>query len=108
MEPIILLIEDSENDVVLLQHAFEKAGLRKPLQVVRDGIDAMSYLRGLGEFGDREQYPLPNILLIDLNMPRFNGLELLAWLKTQPEFDHLMIVVLTGSAAKDQINKAYQ
>jgi CheY-like chemotaxis protein len=107
MEPVILLIEDSENDVALLRHAFTKAGLANPLQVVRDGVDAMSYLLGLSVFADREAHPVPNILLIDLNLPRFNGLELLAWLRTQPEFQHLMVVVLTGSAKRDEINTAY-
>jgi len=107
MEPVILLIEDSENDVLLLRHAFKRAGLVKPLQVVRDGVDAMSYLLGLSVFADREAYPVPNILLIDLNLPRLNGLELLAWLRTQPEFQDLMVVVLTGSAKKEEINTAY-
>jgi len=107
MEPVILLIEDSENDVLLLRLAFKRAGLVKPLQVVRDGVDAMSYLLGLSVFADREAYPVPNILLIDLNLPRLNGLELLAWLRTQPEFQHLMVVVLTGSAKKEEINTAY-
>jgi CheY-like chemotaxis protein len=108
MEPVILLIEDSENDALLLRHAFKKAGLVNPLQVVRDGVDAMSYLRGLGEFADREKNPLPHILLIDLNLPRLNGLELLAWLGTQAAFQHLMVVVLTGSARKEEINTAYK
>src|SRR5438477_740014 len=108
MQPVILLIEDSENDVLLLRHAFKAAGLANPLQVVRDGVDAISYLLGLGEFGHREIYPFPNILVLDLNMPRLNGLELLAWLRTQPDLQHLMIVVLTGSARKEEINMAYQ
>ena len=108
MQPVILLIEDSENDILLLRHAFQKAGLSRALNVVRDGVDAMSYLLGLGEFSDREKNPVPSILLIDLNMPRLNGLELLAWLRNQPEFAHLMIVVLTGSARKEEINTAYK
>ena len=78
-------------DELALWHAFKRAGLVKPLQVVRDGVDAMSYLLGLSVFSDREAYPVPNILLIDLNLPRLNGLELLAWLRTQPEFQHLMV-----------------
>src|SRR5437762_2691609 len=108
MQPVILLVEDSENDAVLLQYAFQKAGLSKPLQVVRDGVDAMSYLLGLAYFSDRHKHPAPSILLIDLNMPRLNGLELLGWLRTQPEFQHLMVVVLTGSARKQEINSAYK
>src|SRR4051794_36529972 len=86
MEPVLLLVEDSHFDIELLQHAFKKAGLSQPMKVVRDGVDAMSYLLGVGEFADRERYPVPNILLIDLNMPRFSGLEFLTWLRTQPEF----------------------
>src|SRR5438046_649948 len=108
MEPVILLLEDSENDALLLQHAFKKAGLAEPLRVVRDGVDAMSYLLGLGIFADREKYPMPSILLLDLSLPRLNGLELLAWLRTQPDFQHLMIVVLTGSARRQEINTAYE
>jgi|SRR5437867_4808899 len=108
MEPVILLIEDSENDALLLQHAFKKAGLTKPLQIVRDGVDATSYLLGLGEFSDRQKYPFPKILLIDLNMPRLNGFELLGWVKSKPDLQHLMVVVLTGSARKPEINAAYQ
>ena len=108
MEPVILLIEDSENDALLLRHAFKKAGLANPLQVVRDGVEAMSYLLGVGEFADRGKHPAPSLLLLDLNLPRLNGLELLAWLRTQPDFQHLMIVVLTGSARKEQIDTAYQ
>src|ERR1051326_1351565 len=107
MEPIILLVEDSQNDALLLEHALEKAGLAKPLQVVRDGVDAMSYLLGLGDFADRQRHPAPNILIIDLNLPRLNGLELLAWLRTQPDLQHLMVVVLSGSARKQEVNKAY-
>jgi len=108
MEPVILLIDDSENDSMLLDYAFKKAGLAHPLRVVRDGVDAISYLLGRGAFSDRVEYPLPDILLIDLNMPRLNGLELLAWLKTQPDLQHLTVVVLTGSARKEEINIAYQ
>ena len=107
MEPVILLVEDSHFDVELLQHAFRKAGLSRPMQIVRDGVDAMSYLLGVGEYADRDQYPAPNILIIDLNMPRFNGLELLTWLRTQPEFGHLMVIVLTGQARIESINHAY-
>lgn len=106
-EPVILLIEDSESDTEILRQAFAKAGMRRPLQIVRDGVDAMSYLLGRGEFADRERYPMPSILLIDINLPRLSGLELLTWLRTQPEFSHLMVIVLTGSARIEAINHAY-
>jgi CheY-like chemotaxis protein len=108
MEPVLLLVEDSHFDIELLQHAFRKAGLIQPLQVVRDGVDAMSYLLGVGEFSDRHKHPLPHILLMDLNMPRFNGLEFLTWLRNQPEFQHLMVVVLSGTIRQKDIDLAYQ
>ena len=108
MEPVILLVEDSQFDVELLQHAFRKAGLSRPMHVVRDGVDAMSYLLGIGEYVDRQTYPAPNILIIDLNMPRFNGLELLTWLRTQPDLQHLLVVVLTGTGRQHDIDIAYR
>ena len=108
MEPVILLVEDSHFDVELLQHAFRKAGLSRPMQVVRDGVDAMSYLLGVGEYADRDEHPAPSVLLIDLNMPRFNGLELLTWLRTQPDLQHLLVVVLTGTARQQDIDIAYR
>ena len=108
MEAVILLVEDSHFDVELLRHAFRKAGLSRPLQVVRDGVDAMSYLLGVGDYADRDQYPAPSILIIDLNMPRFNGLELLTWLRTQPDLQHLLVVVLTGTNRQQDIDIAYR
>lgn len=106
-DPIILLVDDSDSDIALLRQAFSKAGMQYPLQVVRDGVDAMSYLLGRGEFADRGTYPMPSILIIDVNMPRLNGLELLTWLRTQPEFSHLMVIVLTGDARIEAVNHAY-
>jgi CheY-like chemotaxis protein len=106
-EPVILLVDDSESDIELLRQAFAKAGMHRPLQVVRDGVDAMSYLLGRGEFADRDAYPMPSVLMVDVNMPRLNGLELLTWLRTQPEFSHLMVIVLTGDARIEAINHAY-
>jgi CheY-like chemotaxis protein len=107
-EPNILLVEDSEDDAKLLQKLFAKAGLSTPIHVVADGVEAMSYLLGRDKFADRTNFPEPNILLIDLHMPRVNGLELMSWLQTQPDFEHLIIVALSGSAEQDEIDRAYQ
>jgi len=87
---------------------FSKAGLRKALRSVPDGVEAMSYLLGRGKYADRETYPEPNILLIDINMPRVNGLELMSWLRTQPDLEHLVVIALSGSAEQDEIDRAYQ
>jgi CheY-like chemotaxis protein len=63
---------------------------------------------GASPFDDRYKHPAPNLLVLDLNLPRLNGLELLAWLRTQPDFEHVRIIVLTGSAQKDQVETAYR
>ena len=68
----------------------------------------MSYLLGRNQFADRARFPEPNLLLIDLHMPRVNGLELMSWLRTQPDFEHLIIVALSGSADQNEIDRAYQ
>src|SRR2546425_11206925 len=107
-EPVILLVEDSLDDLELLRRFFAKAGLQNPLHAVADGVEAMSYLLGRGKYVDRARYPAPNILLIDINMPRVNGLELMSWLRTQPDFEHLVVIALSGSAEQDEIDRAYQ
>jgi len=74
---LFLLAEDSQNDVFLMQQAFKKAGLPNPIQVVSDGQEAISYLKGEGRYSDRAQYPLPMAVLLDLKMARMNGFEVL-------------------------------
>src|SRR5207247_3804682 len=104
----MLLVEDAPNDLELMKRFFSKAGLQNPLQAVPDGVEAMSYLLGRAKYADRARYPEPNILLIDINMPRVNGLELMSWLRTQPDFEHLIVIALSGSAEQEEIDRAYQ
>jgi CheY-like chemotaxis protein len=105
---VILLAEDLESDVLLMKRAFKKARIVNPLQVVRDGEQVLAYLRGEGEYGNRDEYPLPSLLLLDLKMPRMNGFEVLSWVRAQPNFASLRIVVLTASRELQDVNKAYQ
>jgi CheY-like chemotaxis protein len=105
---VILLAEDLESDVALMKRAFKKARIVNPLQVVRDGEQVLAYLRGEGEYGNRAEYPLPSLLLLDLKMPRMNGFEVLSWVRAQPNFASLRIVVLTASRELQDVNKAYQ
>lgn len=93
----ILLAEDDSNDILFVQRAFEKAGFGGSLVVVRDGEEATAYLAGRGKYRDREQYPLPALLLLDIKMPRRSGIEVLEWLRGQPECRDLRVVVLTSS-----------
>ena len=106
-ECIILLAEDDENDVLLVQRAFQKSNIANPLHVVRDGEEAVAYLSGELHYADRDRYPLPVMLLMDLKMPRRSGLEVLAWLRQQPGLKRLPVVVLTSSNQSPDINRAY-
>ena len=104
----ILLVEDDDNDVLLLQRAFRKAGLTHALQTVSDGEQAIAYLSGQPPFNDRAKYPFPMLMLTDLKMPRKTGLEVLAWLRQQPsELKNLPVIVLTSSRLTDDVDQAY-
>jgi len=103
----ILLVEDDPNDVLLIQRAFRKSDVANPIQVVGDGEEAIAYLSGRGPYADRERYPLPVLLLLDLKLPRKSGFEVLEWLRQQPGLKRLPVAVLTSSAETPDINRAY-
>jgi CheY-like chemotaxis protein len=105
----ILLAEDDPNDVILFQRAMARASLSAySLKVVRDGEEAISYLGGQAIYADRHLYPLPALLLLDLKMPRKSGLEVLSWLRKQPQLRHLIVVFLTSSNSAEDIRLAYE
>jgi CheY-like chemotaxis protein len=103
----VLLAEDDPDDVLLTQIAFEKARLANPLQVVRDGEEAISYLKGDGRFADRHKYPLPILLLLDLEMPKVNGFQVLQWLRRRAAFRTLPVAIMTSSDHDPHVAKAY-
>jgi CheY-like chemotaxis protein len=105
---MILLVEDREEDVILIQKAFERGKIRNPLQIVRNGEEAINYLSGIGRFSDRLRYPFPVLVLLDLKMPRIDGFEVLRWIKSQPCFSALRVVVLTSSEDIRDVNLAYK
>jgi len=105
---VILLAEDNENHVLLIRRAFEQAGLVNPLYVVSDGEEVIAYLKGEGKYANREEYPLPCLLLLDLKMPRKDGFEVLEWLQSQPKLSLLRTVVLTTSEELRDVNRAYK
>ena len=80
----ILYVEDEETDAMLLQHVLTKAGIHNPLRTVKDGKAAKDYLAGEGPFADRRAYPLPGLVLLDLNLPYWSGFEVLEWIRQQP------------------------
>ncbi len=105
----ILLTEDDPNDVILFQRAMGRASLSAySLQVVRDGEEAISYLSGQEIYADRDRHPLPALLLLDLKLPRKSGLEVLSWLREQPQLRYLIVVFLTSSNSPEDIRLAYE
>jgi len=106
-QPVILLAEDREDDIVLIRQAFKKGGVPQPTHVVRDGEQAIAYLAGYGEYANRAEYPLPSLLLLDLKMPRLDGFDVLNWIKKQPGLRALRVVVLTSSEHIFDVNRAY-
>jgi CheY-like chemotaxis protein len=103
----ILVADDDDNDVCLIKRAFQKAQFENPIRAVKDGEEAISYLRGTEPYTSREHNPPPVLVLLDLKMPRKNGFEVLAWIREQPEFNHLPVVVLTSSQESSDISRAY-
>lgn len=99
----ILLVEDNDDDAFLMQNTFRKAAVRNPVQRVGDGQQALDYLNGEGCFVNRHQFPLPVIIFLDLNMPRKNGLEVLQWIRQQPDLKKITIHVLTASSRPEDV-----
>jgi CheY-like chemotaxis protein len=106
--PAILLAEDDENDVFFMERAFKQAQIANPLFRVKDGEDAISYLKGEEPFADRNSHPIPYLMLLDLKMPRKNGFEVIEWVRQQPGLKRMPLVVLTSSKEDPDVNRAYE
>ncbi|HLH56521.1 MAG TPA: response regulator [Verrucomicrobiae bacterium] len=107
-QALVLLVEDNEDDVALVRRAFSKGKVVNPLQVVRTGEEAVEYLTGTGRYSNREEYPLPELMLLDLRLPGIDGFQVLHWLRQQPSLKSLRVVVLTASDALSDATQAYQ
>ena len=105
MRPI-LQVEDDPNDVFLLRHAWRKKGVENAIQVASDGQQAIDYLQGLGKFADREKFPLPCLVLLDLKLPYVMGLDVLRWIRERPG-TALAVVMLTASGEEADIAASY-
>jgi CheY-like chemotaxis protein len=103
----ILLAEDDPNDVTLIERAFRSSKLINPIQVVGDGEQVVDYLSGRPPYDDRERYPQPVLLLLDLDLPRKSGAEVLGWLREQGPLSRMPVVILTASKEHADINRAY-
>jgi len=106
--PVLLIVEDNEDDIFFIERIFKQLGARCELKFARDGIEAVDYLSGKDKFKDREQYPMPTIILMDLKMPRKNGFEVLEWMQTQGEIKLIPTIVVTSSTLQEDVTKAYR
>jgi CheY-like chemotaxis protein len=104
----ILIAEDEDDEAFLLERALKKAAITNPIRRVKNGEQAIEYLAGSGGFADRAQHPLPLLVLLDLNMPKKSGFEVLAWIRAQPSLKALAVDVLSGSGREEDIEKALQ
>ena len=100
----ILLVEDSLGDIRLIQEALKTSTVPCEIAIARDGVQALAYLRQQGEF---EQEAMPDLVLLDLNMPRKDGREVLAEIKADPDLRYIPIVVLTTSRSEEDIRRSY-
>ena len=105
--PTILLVEDTPSDAALIRRGFDKTNVLNPIVWVKNGQEALAYLSGLGQYGDRIRYPLPALILLDLDLPEMTGFELLQWKRTQPYVRRIPAVVLTIDKATSAVNAAY-
>jgi CheY-like chemotaxis protein len=106
--PVILLVDDNPHDVVLIRLAFRKVGIIDAIHLVKDGAEAMRYISGDGIYADRRIFPPPTLVLLDLKMPGANGFEVLKWIRSQENFDSLVVVVMSGSRDDADIQHAYE
>ncbi len=104
----VLLAEDEDNDVFMMQRAVRKMGEPISLQVAKNGEEAIDYLSGQEKFSDRNLYPLPDLILLDINMPRKNGFDVLLWLKQNETLPHIPVVMVTSSTVKSDVDKAHE
>ena len=104
---VILVADDDENDAFFIERALKEAEVTNPLRRVRDGEEAIAYLKGQGGYGDREKFPLPDLMLLDLKMPRKDGFEVLEWVRRQPGLKRLPVIIMSSSREDSDINRAY-
>ena len=104
----VLYVEDDEQDILVMQHAWERAGLPNPLYVLRNGQECIDYLSGTGQYADRTVFPIPHLVLLDLNLPKVPGLDLLRWIRAQNGTRTLRVVVFSVLDRPYELDQARQ
>jgi CheY-like chemotaxis protein len=104
---LILLADDDEDDRVLIEEALKDSQMRARLRTVEDGEELLDYLKRRGEYGEGEVPRRPELVLLDLNMPRVNGHEALERIKQDPELRSIPVIVFTTSTSEDDVERSY-
>jgi CheY-like chemotaxis protein len=108
MSQTILIVEDEQSDVLLLRLALQKVGVANPMQVVTTGREALDYLEGAGKFSQRDLFPLPFLVLLDLKLPYVMGLDVLKWMRQNGEFKSTIVIVFSSSNEGRDVAGAYE
>jgi len=104
----LLLVEDEQADAILIERTLLKIGYTLPLQIVKNGEEALDYLSGIKPFSDRAAHPLPVLVLLDLRLPRINGFGVLTWIRQQSGLKRIFVVVMTGYLSSVEAQQAYE
>ncbi len=105
---VILLAEDNPDDGLLVRRAFKNLAIQERLIILGDGHEVVDYLEGSGPYGNRTKFPLPKLLLLDLEMPRVSGFQVLDWIRRNANVRQLPVIVLTSSVYSQDVTRAYQ
>lgn len=103
----VMLVDDDENDVRITRRALKKGEVQNHVTVCRDGEEALAYLLGEGDFGDRSAHPQADLVLLDIHLPKMNGVEVLQAIKANPRLRRIPVLMLTTSTRQEDIAAAY-
>lgn len=107
-KPFVVLIEDNDDDVALIQRVFNRAQITAVIDVITDGADALDYFKGTGRYAGRDITQQPKFVMLDLKLPRIDGLQILSHLKENPQTRNLPVIVLTSSSEERDLMKSYE
>ncbi|MBF0291566.1 MAG: response regulator [Nitrospinae bacterium] len=104
----MLLVEDDPSHRLLIRKNLENHGVTNDINEVEDGQEALDYIYGVGEYADRKKYPMPDIVILDIKMPRVDGFGVLERLKSDPKMKRIPVIMLTTSSRDEEIAKGYE
>jgi CheY-like chemotaxis protein len=105
---LILSAEDDPNDVIFIKRAFAKNGSVNPIHACANAADAIAYFQGVGRYADRSLFPFPTLLITDIKMPGSDGFQLLTWIRSNPKYRLIPVVILSASNQEEDTRRGYE